>query len=124
MTIQKEVGEKGERVALTFLKEKGYSILEQNWRKHPAELDIIARDGHTLVFVEVKARTDKGFKIEKWGLDHEKLRILSDASYAFMEEYEWEGEFRFDIITITFDTSGKYEIDHFPDAFFPGLEGF
>jgi putative endonuclease len=124
MSLHKKVGKKGEEAAIHFLREKGYSIRARNWRKHPAELDIICQQSELLVFVEVKARTDHGFEIEEWGINNEKMRILSDAAYSYMAEEDWEGEFRFDIITVAFDLSGARKIKHYPDAFFPGLEGF
>lgn len=124
MPKRKEVGQRGENAAVNHLQSKGYVIREKNWRKHPAEVDIICHGENTLVFVEVKARTDQGFSIEEWGIDNKKLRTLTDAAYAYMQEVGWEGEFRFDIITIAFHSPGEYEIKHYPDAFFPGLQGF
>ena len=119
-----DTGKKGEDLAQKYLAEKGWNIMDRNWRKAPAEIDLIGRDENELVFVEVKSRTDKGFPIEEYGLDEKKMRTVTDAAFAYMQEIEWEGEFRFDIVLVHFDTDGAFSIRHFPDAFFPGLEGF
>ena len=56
MAKHNELGKKGEEIAAQYLSEKGYEILERNWRNRHKEIDIIAKDGNELVIVEVKTR--------------------------------------------------------------------
>lgn len=119
-----ELGRKGEDLASNYMKESGFQVLERNWRHRPAEIDIICQRAELLVFVEVKSRTDKGYTVEEWGINDKKMRILTDGAYSYMNEHKWTGEFRFDIIIVRFDVSGASDLHHFPDAFFPGIEGF
>ena len=62
MARHNELGIKGEEAATAFLKDKGYRILERNWRMHRHEIDIVAEDDEYIVFVEVKTRTSR-----EWG---------------------------------------------------------
>ena len=57
-----ETGEKGEQLAIEFLKSKHYQILHTNWRHNHSEIDIIAQDGNVIVFVEVKSRKNNKFR--------------------------------------------------------------
>ena len=124
MSFTHQKGKEGEEIAARYLTGKGYALLEKNWRHTPAEVDLIFRVGKELIFVEVKLRTDGGFSDTDWGIDRKKMRLLSDAAYAYMAQENWTGEFRFDIITVHMDPAGAYRLEHFPDAFFPGLQGF
>ena len=61
MAQHNETGSKGENMAVNYLVAHGYDIVERNWRMNHLELDIVARKGNRLVFVEVKTRTIPGF---------------------------------------------------------------
>ena len=62
MSLQKEIGNKGEEIARQHLLSLGYKLLETNWHFHHYEIDIIAQDGNELVIVEVKSRTGTHFR--------------------------------------------------------------
>ncbi len=118
MTLQKEQGDKGEALAASFLQKKGYTILHRNWRHKHAEVDLIAQDGNSLVIVEVKARSNMSFGQPETFVDGAKQNKLIQAANAYIEEHNWEGECRFDIVAV--DLSGeKPVIEHFVDAFYP-----
>ena len=123
MARHKEVGKIGEELARRYLEEQGFRILETNWRYRRAEIDLIAMDGAVLVFVEVKTRGSDAFgKPEEFVTSH-KEKLIVDAAIAYMESIGHDWELRFDIIAILYRNDNDYQLEHFPDAFFPGLEG-
>ncbi len=118
MAKHNEVGEQGEAIALNFLKAKGYHILASNWRYSRAEVDIIAKEGEVLVFLEVKTRsTDHFGKPEAFVTDRKKA-FLQTAASVYMEEIGHEWEIRFDIISVLLHPTRPAEVTHFEDAFF------
>jgi putative endonuclease len=113
----KDLGRKGEELAVRFLRRRKYRILERNYRLRSGEIDIIARDGATLVFVEVKTRASDGYAlpIESVGFrKQEKLRRLAELYLADHDLAECD--VRFDVISIV-DTAGSPRIEHIPNAF-------
>jgi len=122
MTIQQEHGQWGENLATDFLVQSGWEILSRNWRYRRAEIDIIARDGNILVFVEVKTRSGTSFGHPEISVDRRKQRLLIDAAMAYMRASGFESEVRFDIISIVGAPGRQKDIHHFRDAFFPGLD--
>lgn len=117
-----ELGKKGEEIAVEFLKGKGYLILETNWRHRRAEVDIIAKDGEILVFVEVKTRSTQLWGQPELAVTPKKERLMVDASGVYMEQINHQWEVRFDIVSVIVINEGQEEITHFKDAFFPGIE--
>lgn len=115
-----DLGRQGEAWAATFLTEKGYAILHANWRYRKAEVDLIALKDNTLVFVEVKTRASSRFGSPEMFVNKRKQRFLASAASAFSEELGHRGDIRFDIIGILV-LDGMPQINHVPDAFFPGL---
>lgn len=98
---KKELGRKGERAAVRFLKNRGYEILETNWVCFAGEADIIALDGSTLCFVEVKTRTgvQKGFPSE--AVNAKKRDRYEKIAACYLQTYhETELSVRFDVISI------------------------
>ena len=112
----------GETLAADFLSGKGLTIIHRNWRYKRAEIDLIAKDGSTLVFVEVKVRDSISFGRPEQMVTSIKQRLLIDAAMAYMRSIHFEWEIRFDIVAITGNPDRKHEILHIKDAFFPGLE--
>ena len=121
MSDKIEKGRWGEALAATFLMEKGYEIIERNWRYSRAEVDLIARDQGTLIFVEVKLRKNADFGSPASFVGQKKQRLLTDAAAVFCEKNQHEGEIRFDVIGIIGAPGQAYQIEHLRDAFFPGL---
>lgn len=108
-----QTGKNAELFAQEFLKKKNYTILFANWRHKHSEIDIIAKDGNVIVFVEVKARNNMDFGHPEDFVDEQKIKKMQEAADAYIEEFDWEGELRFDIISIE-----KNVITHFEDAFY------
>ena len=98
---RRHTGESGESIAVRFLKKKGYEIIEQNYRCKLGEIDIIARDGRVLAFVEVKARRTGDFGGPKWAVTPRKQRKISMVALKYLKETEqMEKKARFDVVAI------------------------
>ena len=115
-------GKLAEDVAFQYLTKLNHEILELNWSVQKAEIDIISRLEGLLVFTEVKSRNSRVFGDPATMVTKRKQRLLVSAATAFMEKINYDGEFRFDIITLTGYDLYKCNLEHYEDAFFPGLE--
>jgi putative endonuclease len=116
--LNRLLGERGERAAARHLKRQGMRILLRGYRTERGEIDLIARDGDTLVFVEVKARR-QGVPAE--AVTPEKQRRLTNVAFQFMRKYHvLEVPSRFDVVAIVWpDDQTRPQIDHFRNAFEP-----
>lgn len=115
----KTLGNYGEFLAKQYLKAQGYRILEENFRNKLGEIDLIAQDGQTICFVEVKTRqslrTGQPYEaVTPW-----KVRKLSQmaTSYLKYKYYSLEVPSRFDVISIVQDKETPPEIKHIKNAF-------
>jgi putative endonuclease len=98
---RRETGESGESIAVKSLKKNGYKIIEQNYRCKLGEIDIIARDGCVLVFIEVKARRTDEFGGPKWAVTPRKQRKISMVALKYLKDTEQMGnKARFDVVAI------------------------
>ena len=113
-----DFGKQGEEIAANFLQEKGYEILERNWRNRHKEIDIIAMDGKELVIVEVKTRKNNNYGEPDIAVTRHKQRMLIYAANAYLFRNNMDVDTRFDIISIVFK-DGEPVIDHIEDAFLP-----
>jgi putative endonuclease len=114
--LNRVLGERGERAAARHLKRQGMRVLMRGYQTRQGEIDLIARDGETLVFVEVKARR-RGEPAE--AVTPEKERRLSLAAIQFLRRYNLlEARSRFDIVAIVWaDDRTPPKIEHFRNAF-------
>lgn len=112
------LGKKGEELAQNYLKEKGFKILETNWRHDKDEIDIVAMDGNELVIVEVKTRSTDFFGEPEEAVGFRKEGFLIRATEAYLEEKNLDIDSRFDIISIILN-SKQTKITHIEDAFYP-----
>jgi putative endonuclease len=119
-TGNRSTGDSGEKTAAEYLRSKGYTILETNYKGDRCELDIIAREGDIIVFVEVKTRsgTTHGFPEEAVGAV--KQENIGRAAETYLINHRLENEIRFDVISIVTSKNKAPEIYHIPDAFIPG----
>jgi len=81
---RQQLGKSGETTAVQYLKKNGYRILEQNYRTDLGEIDIIAKDKDTLVFIEVKARTSYRFGDPKYAVTQKKQRKISMVALSYL----------------------------------------
>jgi putative endonuclease len=116
-----DLGAEGERMAEAFLRKRGYEILARNRETLHKELDIVAKDGKCLVFVEVKTRQDldEGDPLE--AVTPAKQRALARAAMGYLAEHPElpDLDTRFDVIGIDFHTGdGEPQIEHVVEAFY------
>ena len=94
-------GEQGEAIAVGQLKKAGYKIIETNYRTKLGEIDIIAKDKDTIVFVEVKARRSVHYGSPKWAVTPKKQRKISIvALYYLKSTNQSSAKARFDVVTV------------------------
>jgi putative endonuclease len=115
----KETGDTGEHIAQGYLIEKGYKILDTNWRIGHLELDIIAQEGDELVIVEVKSRKGEGFEHPMDALSDKKMKKIITAAEAWIQFHDWNKDTRFDLILVTILGINDYELEHYDNAFNP-----
>ncbi|MBU3947618.1 MAG: YraN family protein [Proteobacteria bacterium] len=95
-------GKEGETLAALHLKKQGYKIIEQNYRTKLGEIDIIAKDNNTLVFVEVKSRKTGDFGSPKYAVTPKKMKKISMVALYFLKETKQSGvKARFDVVSIS-----------------------
>jgi putative endonuclease len=115
----RSLGQRGERAAARYLRRQGYKIVGRGERDHFGELDLVAVDGRTVVFVEVKTRTshEAGHPAEAVG--PEKQKRLTRLALAYLKRHDLlENAARFDVLAITWPDSAKRPtIEHFQNAF-------
>ena len=116
-TTNKETGFKGEQIAKEYLISQQYTILEQNFRYSKSEIDLIAKEGEVLVFIEVKTRSYDYFGPPESFVSEYKEVLIHEAGSYYMEKINHDWEFRFDIIAILLDKDGSYKLEHYKDAF-------
>jgi len=93
-------GQRGEEIACALLRSRGYAIVERNWRSAFGEVDIIARDGETLVFVEVKSRAGPGFGGPEAALTPWKRKRIIATARAYLNEVGADLPVRFDLVAL------------------------
>ncbi|WP_445383306.1 YraN family protein [Robiginitalea sp. IMCC43444] len=111
------LGNKGEALAVAYLKEKGYTILARNYRYRKAEIDVIASGEGFLVILEVKTRTGGFYESLSESITAIKIRRLIAAADHFALENDFKIEIRFDIIQVILKATG-HQIHHIKDAFY------
>jgi putative endonuclease len=112
------LGKAGEDLACDELRRRGYAILDRRYRTRNGELDIVARDGGMLVFVEVKTRSSARYGVPSDALTPAKCRQVAAmaADYLIRRRPRALG-CRFDVVAITFDERGRPAIEVIPNAF-------
>jgi len=119
MSLNKQEGNIGEATATKFLKEKGYKILELNYRTPLGELDIVAQDGETIVFVEVKTRSSMKYGVPSLAVNYQKQRHIRNSAIYYLKAKHLLDKVsaRFDVLSILMNGSTDYEIEHLQNAF-------
>ena len=101
-----ELGARGEALAVKHLKRLGYKIVEQNFRVRAGEIDIIGEQDGTLVFIEVKTRTDTRFGPPFESITAKKKKHLSIVALEYMSRHDCHDRpARFDVVSVQFDTN-------------------
>jgi putative endonuclease len=118
MNNNKAIGTKGENAANAFLLQKGYTIIERNWRHKHWEIDIIASKNNKLHFVEVKTRSNKKFGNPEDSIDNKKMNALKKGAEAYLSMNEQWMHIQFDVIAITLANKEVQEFFLIEDVYF------
>jgi len=115
------LGIQGERAAARYLRRRRYRILVRNYRCIAGEIDLIASQAATIVFVEVKTRQPDEYQDDRLPVHSEQRgRIGRAARYFMTHPAAADRPYRFDVISVAFSSRGKPQIEHYEDAFQPG----
>ena len=117
MAEHNDLGKLGEELAVEFLQEKGFVVLETNWTFQKAEIDIIAQKDNILAVVEVKTRSSIDFGLPQDFVKPKKIQLLVKAINEYVIINDLEVEVRFDIIAIHKENK-KFNIEHIEEAFY------
>lgn len=123
--FNRDLGTKGEREAEKILKGAGYKIVERNFTSTFGEIDLIATDGETLVFIEVKTRTNSAFGTGSEAVDARKQRRIVKSSMEYLAQ-KWRGPeplVRYDVVSVMVskEGGGEFTTEIIKDAF--GADG-
>ncbi len=114
---RKRLGAWGERIAATHLEAAGYHIVARNWRCRQGEIDLVARAGKMLVFVEVKTRRGRRMGAPEEALTPRKTRKLIQLAQLYLAEYDLDVAWRIDLVAVELDKTGKLlRCEHIPNA--------
>ena len=117
MASHNELGKLGEELAVAFLQQNGYEILETNYTFQKAEIDIIAQKEKVLAIVEVKTRSSIEFGLPQDFVKPKKIQLLVKAVNEYVISNDLDLEVRFDIIAINKEEN-DFKIEHIEDAFY------
>lgn len=121
MAVHNDKGKLAEDFACDYLRKNNFFILERNWRWKKAEIDIIAHKNNILVFAEVKYRASDVFGAPEDFVSDRKMIFLIEAANRYLEEKEISKEIRFDVLSVTDDLRLGLKINHYENAFWPGI---
>ena len=121
MAEHNDLGKWGEDEAALYYEDRGYEILERDWKVGKRDIDLIAltEDKDTLVFVEVKTRQNNDLQEPEEAVDVKKMRNLAIAANAYVKLHGLDMDVRFDIISVVGKCSCVESIECFEDAFNP-----
>jgi putative endonuclease len=113
-----QIGAWGEEIASQYLEARGYKIHARNWRTQKGEVDLVAQDGETIVFVEVKTRTSKEFGWPEESVTASKRRRLQRVALAYLVDQGLSDViWRIDVVAVDRNRSGGVErLEHYIDA--------
>lgn len=118
MNTRKKLGNRGERIAASFLRKQGCQIIEKNYHSFLGEIDIVAKEGESIVFVEVKTRRSTDFGLPEEALSYDKRRRLSKLALNYLAHRRIEGSnCRFDVVSILMDNNKVKHIELIKNAF-------
>lgn len=113
-----DLGKSGEEIALHYLRNRKYKIIQKGFRLFRGEIDIIAYDRNTIVFVEVKTRKSKYFGLPEESVTPAKQRQIRKIAQGYLAKNNLQDvECRFDVISLSFDENEGYSVQHIKNAF-------
>ncbi len=118
MSKHNKIGIKGEQIAADYLLNKGYIIIERNWRTGKKEVDIIALKDNILIVFEIKTRSRIDILFPEESVNRRKQGHLKAAGAVYLNDHPEYINLRFDIISIVLEGDSVKEIVHFEEAFY------
>lgn len=107
-------GKLGEEIAKEFLKNKGYKIIEQNYKTKYGEIDLVCRKGGELVITEVRTKTGEDFGTPEESLNKKKVKKVWLNALAYVGKNNWKGNYRVDAVCIVLKREGGVErMEHY-----------
>ena len=115
---KQRLGQWGERLAVAHLRRKGYEILETNYRCAVGEVDVVARQGEYLVFVEVRTRRGQEFGTPEESITTRKRAKLVEVAETYLQEKDLNDiDWRIDVVAVQLTSRGRLlRVSHLPDA--------
>ncbi|MCK5013529.1 MAG: YraN family protein [Candidatus Omnitrophica bacterium] len=119
MTIQKiQLGQIGEDAAIAFLERQGYHVLERNFRNKLGEIDIVAKDGDTICFIEVKTRKTDAFGSPFESVTKAKQRKIIFVALSYLKSQgREEANVRFDVVSVILGDEEDPQVEIIKNAF-------
>jgi putative endonuclease len=117
--LRKKLGDFGEQVALAHLTRQGYRLVARQWRCPAGEIDLLMRDGATLVFVEVRTRRGDSAGVAAESVGPTKRARLSALAYTYLEQAgaQPDAPWRIDVVAVSVERSGRVgQVRHIRDA--------
>lgn len=117
MSRNRNIGEKGEKIALDYLRKEGYEIIATNWTAGHKEIDIITKKDNCFVFFEIKTRISLKNGMPEESISTSKIRSVTEAARIFLYDKQYK-DIRFDVIAIVLPSEGDMDFLHIKDAFY------
>lgn len=109
-----EIGRLGENIAKKYLQDNGYRIIDQNYKTHYAEIDLIANYKEVLVFIEVRTKTGEQFGSPEESINRNKMHKLIKNAEAYVVRKNYNKQYRIDAVCIVLDKKKEIKrIDHY-----------
>lgn len=124
MLTKKEIGIIGENAAANLLIEKGYTILERNYRINHLEVDIIAQKDDTIAFVEVKTRSEDFVVSPFDAVNYRKQSLVVNAADGYMRHFNRTENARLDVIIVLHNNGEVVSVEHLEEAYNPRVRTY
>ena len=103
------LGDWGEKIAVNYLMKQGYEILDRNYKTKLGELDIVAKEGDIIVFVEVKTRSSRSFGLPQESVNFKKQNKIMRMAMQYLQNRGLRGTWRIDVVAIVMDKNRRVE---------------
>lgn len=116
MRAKDALGRYGEQLAARALLDAGFSVLDRNWRCELGEIDLVARDGDTLVVCEVKTRTSTAYGTPLEAVDWRKVQRLHRLGLRWLVVHDAHAPIRVDVVAVLVPRTGQVSLEHLRDV--------
>lgn len=118
MTDKQKIGKAGEDAAARHIQKSGMKVLARNYRAGKGEIDLVALDGETLVFIEVKTRTGTAYGTAGEAVGYRKQQmVIRTAQYFIAQRKLYDSAVRFDVAEVYSEQGNGYRVQYIRDAF-------